>query len=87
MLKQLPRRATSPQQRQCGHLVQLARAIVRHIDQPNRHYVNAGVMRINLQDTSTEQLSLKLVRKGLTKRQLTPRLLRDSTKKLLQFDK
>jgi DNA polymerase V len=43
-----------------AHLVELACAIVRHIYRPGHNYAKAGVMLMDLQPASTEQLRLNL---------------------------
>ncbi len=43
-----------------GHLTELACAIVRHIYRPGHKYAKAGVMLMDLQSDTTEQLSLGL---------------------------
>ncbi len=43
-----------------AHLTTLACAIVRHLYRPGIHYAKAGVMLMDLQPASTEQLSLDL---------------------------
>ncbi len=43
-----------------AHLTELACAIVRHIYRPGHNYAKAGVMLMDLQPASTEQLSLNL---------------------------
>lgn len=43
-----------------GHLTELACAIVRHIYRPGHKYAKAGVMLMDLQSDTTEQLSLQL---------------------------
>ena len=43
-----------------GHLTELACAIVRHIYRPGHKYAKAGVMLMDLQSDTTEQLSLDL---------------------------
>ena len=43
-----------------AHLVELACAIVRHVYRPGHKYAKAGVMLMDLQPATTEQLSLNL---------------------------
>jgi DNA polymerase V len=43
-----------------GHLTEVACAIVRHIYRPGHQYAKAGVMLMDLQSNTTEQLSLGL---------------------------
>jgi len=43
-----------------GHLTELACAVVRHIYRPGHQYAKAGVMLMDLQSDTTEQLSLGL---------------------------
>lgn len=47
-----------------GHLTELACAIVRHLYKPGHNYAKAGVMLMDLQSDSTEQLSLGLGSEG-----------------------
>ena len=43
-----------------AHLTEIACAIVRHIYKPGHKYAKAGIMLMDLQPASTEQLSLDL---------------------------
>ena len=55
-----------------AHLTELACAIVRHIYRPGHKYAKAGVMLMDLQSVSTEQLSLQL---GIEEPQTRTRLM------------